>query len=288
MSTDKELSVSIVGMCPAVTGDIALLINVAEIPVDPDSIESFVHQVTLSGDAFKGESKYAVQEWFTSIASWPDGSMFVAAMDGSVHGSVAGQWNRVVLAQAQAVNCVHAIGPGRAIAVDMAGNIHEVTLAGASQVFAGSGVRLNAIHGCSPDCAYAVGDEGQLLYFDGQAWLQSSLPTNANLLAVLCVAPDDVYVAGAHGCLFHWNGTVWSQADAQDVTISSLAMYKGSLFAAGGKSGILQLAGESLKQIKPVTIYRLSTSADRLFCAGSRFFAWHDGQSWKGGNYTLA
>ena len=285
MAESDDLSVSIVGMCESTKAAVAVLLNIAEVPVDADSIASFVHHVTLSDGGFHGDAAYGVDEWLTSIASHRSGSLFAASMEGSVHVFYGAAWAVVPAATGVGMNCVHAVGTNMAFAGALDGSIFQVMGVSATLVAGPTGSRLNAIHGCSQDCIYAVGDGGQIGRFDGQQWSQEDVLTNVNLLSVLCLSPDNVYVAGADGMMFRWNGAAWSAIASPSITISSLAPYGGKVFAAGGKAGIFVTDGGPLEQVKPVALYRVAASNGLLFGAASRFFAWHDGNRWQGGQY---
>jgi len=284
-----DLSVSIVGMCESSQAAVAVLLNVAEVPVDADSMTSLVHQVQLSDGSFQGIETYRVEEWLTAIASDPCGSLFAASMEGSIHVFNGSAWTVVPGASGVGLNCVHAVEASTALAGAMDGSLFQVTGTRAELVSGPTGCRVNAIHGCSADCVYAVGDEGQVIRFDGQRWSREAVLTKVNLLSVLCLAPDKVYVAGADGLMCCWNGVAWLPIASPPITISSLASYGGQVFAAGGKAGIFHTNGPlgPLEQVKPVPLYRLATSNGLLFGAASRFFAWHDGKSWQGGQYDL-
>lgn len=285
MEEGSELSVSIVGMCESSKTDVTVLLNIATVPIDADSISSFVHHVTVSDGGFHGDAAYSVDEWLTSITSDRSGSLFVASMEGSVHVFDGTAWAVVPAAIGVGMNCVHAIGASVAFAGALDGSLFEVNGASARLVAGPTGSRMNAIHGCSPECVYAVGDDGQIARFDGRQWSQEDALTNANLLSVLCLSPDKVYVAGADGMMFRWNGAGWAAIAAPAITISSLASYGGKVFTAGGKAGIFVTDGGPLDQVKPVALYRLSASNGLLFGAASRFFAWYDGTQWQGGQY---
>jgi|EndMetStandDraft_4_1072995.scaffolds.fasta_scaffold10696_3 hypothetical protein len=285
MAESDDISVSIVGMCESTRAAVAVLLNIAEAPVDADSIASFVHQVSLSDGGFHGDAVYSSDEWLTSIASDRSGSMFASSMEGSIHVFDGTAWSIVPAATGVGMNCVHAVGTNIALAGGLDGSIFQVTGTRATLVAGPTGSRLNSIDGCASDCIYAVGDDGQIVRFDGRQWLPEDALTNANLLSVLCLSPDNVYVAGADGMMFRWNGVTWSAVAAPSITISSLAPYGGKIFAAGGKAGIFSTDGGPLKQVKPVALYRVEASNGLLFGAASRFFAWHDGNSWQGGQY---
>lgn len=285
MAESDDLSVSIVGMCESTKAAVAVLLNIAEVPVDVDSISSFVHHVNLSDGGFHGDAAYSVDEWLTSIASDRSGSLFVASMEGSVHVFDGATWVVVPAATGIGMNCVHAIDASNAFAGALNGSIFQVNGASATLVAGPTGSRMNAIHGCSTECVYAVGDDGQIVRFDGRQWSQQDALTNANLLSVLCLSPDNVYVAGADGMMFRWNGAAWSAIASPAITISSLAPYGGKVFAAGGKAGIFVTDGGPLDQVKPVALYRLAASNGLLFGAAARFFAWYDSNRWQGGQY---
>jgi WD40 repeat protein len=287
MNQERDSSVSIVNLSTSANGEASLLLNVADIPVDASEVSSAIHHLTTSPAGYSGEVAYATQEWLTSMAFHQDGSIFAASADGSVHIFDGSTWQVVEVDPQLTLNCAYAINASTAVVGASDGSIHRVTSSQSQIVSQPTGVRINAIDGCSPDCAYAVGDDGQAVIFDGAQWAALNLPTQSSLLSVLCLAPDDVYIGGTQGTLLHWTGADWQRIDAPPVTISSLARYHDKIFAAGGKDGVFTTDGGPLQPAKALTIYRLAASQQFLFAAGSQLFAWHDGDSWRGGTYTL-
>lgn len=285
-----DVSTSIVGLAPATTAGskIDMLVNVYEEPLDPEGISSAVLSVKIDQNGSQGVANYNVVEWLTSLDSTKAGLLVACSMDGNLHVREQGQWRVIASGTEQGLNQVVALSDGTAYAVAEGGQIVKLADHKASIDYPGTGIRLNGIHGCSPTCVYAVGDEGQIVHFDGRKWKALEPLTNVNLITVLCVAVDDVYVAGGMGMVFHWNGNVWKRVPAPEVTLTSIARFKGKTYLAAGIAGVHVVNGEAVEHFKQLILHRLRAVDDLMFGVGGDLLAWFDGSGWRGGPFAVS
>ena len=108
-----------------------------------------------------------------------------------------------------------------------------------------TGALVFTMHGTAPDAIYASCDEGVLSRWDGHAWHRVPIPTEQRIPGVFVVSPDEVYASGNVGMLLEGSSHGWGKVTEWKSTLTAVAMFAGTLWIAGGESGLLRRATRS-------------------------------------------
>lgn len=214
----------------------------------------------------------------------------MVSMEGELHVFRQGAWRLLNLDCPSGLNSVWVATDNEAFAVGLKGERARIVGETVELVRDAEGRRLNCVHGSGPRNVFAVGDGGLIFRFDGVVWEELPALTESNLLTVLCKSEKEVYVGGAGGVLLHWNGVRWNViriAGIAEITITSIAFYRDTLYAAVGRAGVYVLRENVLEPIKDEVLYRLRSIDDLLFGIGNRLVLQYDGESWWGGDLDL-
>lgn len=287
MENKSPLKISLVSIDIGIDGNLLLLGNAYQEPMNVDAVSSFIHEVSLDKNGFNGTAEYVCEEWLTEIHTISDSQIFACSMEGSLHiRNKDGAWNKILTGENDGLSSSY-VNSNKIYVTTLNGNIFDLSSGTSKKVWSNAGIRLNRIIGCSDRCIYAFGDNGLVVHFNGTDWKIFPINTTANLLTGLCLHQNNLYIGGSEGTIFQWNGVVWKSLKSPKITISSIVSYKDKIFVAAGRSGIYVIDNDSLKQIKQVTLYNMVVSHGLLFAVGSDFLAWFDGEQWKGGKYIL-
>lgn len=286
MANEQEHNATIIGITGIDKQRLHILSNLYYEPFDSESVLSVVsklaHEPGGACDTF-----YNTETWCTSMDQSSEGTLFVVSMEGEMHISKGEQWSILDLECPDGLNSVWAADDNEAFAVGLNGERVRVIGQTVTVDRKPKAQRLNAVHGTSSANVYVVGDDGVIMNYDGAKWSDLHLPTNVNLLTVLCISESEVYVGGSHGTLLKWDGVQWETLECPDITITSLALYKGDLYVSAGQDGVYILGEDGVEPFKGLLIYHLKTIDDLLFGIGNRLVAQFDGVSWWGGDLTI-
>jgi hypothetical protein len=149
------------------------------------------------------------------------------------------------------------------------------------------GFRMVAMHGLAPDLLFAVGRNGFVGRFDGSRWRRFPVPTEEVLVSVFCAGPDEFYACGHLGIVLEGSKAGWgriSENYIENAPLYSVAKFRGDLWIAGGKQGVLRRVGttDRLEVVKDnIGATWLDAREDHLLATCDDFIAGtRDGTSW--------
>jgi len=265
------------------------LANLAPTVDAPEDIVSVVGELAHKPD-IDGNAIYQVESWLTSMDETPGGNLYAVSMDGELHYYLAKtkKWSVLDLQCPDGLNAVWAAADHEVFIVGDKGERVRVTGQKFDVVRDAAGRVLSAVHGTSPDHVIAAGDEGLIFRFDGTRWLELDPPTNYTLFSVLCRSKDETYIGGSNGILLRSDGEGWTILPCEDdITITGLAWYKDSLYAAAGEDGVYILKPEGLVKFKDEILHELRTIGNLLFGVGNALVVQYNGKDWWGGDLEL-
>jgi hypothetical protein len=286
VTTEQDHNTTIVSITGIDKERLHILSNLYCEPFDSESVLSVVSKLAHNPGGVC-DTYYSTETWCTSMDQSTGGTLFVVSMEGEMHVSKGNKWIILDLECPDGLNSVWASNDDEAFAVGLNGERVRVIGQTVSVDRDPEPRRLNAIHGTSSANVYAVGDNGVIMNYDGTIWKDLHFPTNVNLLAVLCNSENEVYVGGSRGTLLKWNGVQWEALESPEITITSLALFKGDLYVSAGRDGVYILGKNGLEPFKDLLIYRLKTIGNILFGIGNRLVAQFDGVGWWGGDLNI-
>lgn len=245
-----------------------------------------LEEVDLILDQVQRIEHLNLQIWLTDLWRAESGAMFVSDENGKVHVRTAGRWTTEGTANNRALTCVWGLNEEIVYAAGDAGIVFArrgTTWQATSPAF---GQTLFAVGGTAANDIYACGDRGFLAHFDGRQWSTIPLPTNNRLLGVLALSPVDVLVCGANGVLFRGSGDSWREYNPAPSDLHSIASFRGRLFLAASRSGVLELVGDQYAVARDTFVsYKLVAGKDFLVSAGGISAVRTELTAWDGMDY---
>ncbi len=110
---------------------------------------------------------------------------------------------------------------------------------------------IGAMHGIARDRVYAVGRDGFFARWDGSRWTNVETPERGPLMDVFVAGEDEMYAVGSGGQLLRGSTRGWDELLRGAAPLWGVAKWKGEVWVAGEKRGILKLAGSTLVPVKP-------------------------------------
>lgn len=254
---------------------------------DGEGFNSHVlEEVDLSLDEVERIEHLDIQIWLTDLWRAETGVMFVSDENGKIHVGGAGRWAVEASESARALTCVWGLTEDIVFAAGDAGVVFGRRGTVWPAISPAFGQTLFSLGGTSASDIYVCGDRGFLAHFDGQQWSIVPLPTNNRLLGILALAPNDVLVCGANGVLFRGSGDSWRAYDPAPSDLHSIASFRGRLFLAASRSGVLEIVGDQYAIARDTFVsYKLVASNSFLASAGDISAVRTDLKTWDGMDY---
>lgn len=264
-------------ICGTDPDELHLLVHIEPYPGDEEAYRAAI--VTLSSQGLAAET--ILDTWASACWQSPSGTIYVAAMDGSIRSNPGGQWIKTFLGERYTPNNVWGLGDDLIYCSAFDGNFFRQQARGWQNFNDGLTGNLGGIGGSAEDDLYILGGSGEIFHHDGKTWSEVESPTNKKLISVLSVSQGEAYFCGWNGAFFHLANGAWEDYSLDgDLNLYMLTFYHDRLFV-GAYEGMFLFDGSALEPFADdIVATGVRVVGDRLFAFGDNIIQQYDGNTW--------